>query len=421
MKRVVIAGSGTRALDYADGLLHRVNGYSQLVALYDKNPQRIKGFKYLVKDDSLPEYTDFAKMVEETHPTHLVVCVPDRYHPDLVELGFSHGLEVVTEKPMAMNREGIERIRRAEMKYGKAVTVTFNLRFSPYPAAIRKLLLEKPIGRIHNVNAEWFMDRTHGQEIFHRWHARMENSGGLLVNKSTHHFDLLNWFLDDEPAKVYATASRKVFGDANPFFGERCSTCPHANTCWAVMKSTLKGAVQAPGSDGEIFEKLFFESEKCDGYLRDRCCFARDIDIHDTMNVMIHYKGGTVVNYLENAYSPWQGYNIVFNGDGGRIEVGTVFSGTRPANLAREDFIRVIHGTTRQNITMEEYPFTELRTPHGGGDYALFDQLFGKGGPDPLHQQADSRAGAMSALVGITANESIASGRCEEINYPETI
>ncbi len=56
-----------------------------------------------------------------------------------------------------------------------------------------------------------------------------------------------------------------------------------------------------------------------------------------------------------------------------------------------------------------------------GGDYALFDQLFGKGGPDPLHQQADSRAGALSALVGITANESIASGRCEPINYPETI
>ncbi len=415
-KRVAIVGTGTRALNFADGILHRVSDYSELVGLHDNNSLRMEGFQNLIKC-RVPSFTDFDEMVRVTKPDTLLVMVPDRLHPEFIEKGFAAGLDVITEKPMAMNREGVMHIRRAEEKYGKEVTVSFNMRFAPYSAAIKKVLMTRPIGNITSVNAEWFIDRTHGQEYFHRWHAKLSNGGGLLVHKATHHFDLLNWFLDDEPEEVYATGCRRVFGDANPFFAERCSSCPYAGKCWAVMKSTLEDADLNPGSDGEIFQELFFNAESEDGYWRDRCCFARDIDIYDTMNAMIRYKSGIQVNYTENAYSPWQGYNIVFNGDDGRIEVGTVNYSTRPKNLGEDDRIRIIKGTTRQNITMEEMSFKEVLTPHGGGDYALFDQLLGAGYPDPLGQKAGSRAGALSALVGITANESILSGKVEKINF----
>ena len=417
MRRVVLAGCGTRALNFADGLLHRVSEYSQLVGLYDNNPERMEGFKVLIKNSEVPCFTDFDEMLRTVRPDTMVVLVPDRLHPEFVERGFAAGLDVVTEKPMAMNREGINRIRAAEIKYGKEVIVTFNMRFSPYSAAIKKVMMEHPVGRITSVNAEWFIDRTHGNEYFHRWHSDMKNGGGLLVHKGTHHFDMLNWFLDDEPYSVYATASREVYGDANPFYGERCTGCPHAHKCWAVLKSTLEDADLNPGTDGNIFNELYFKAEKVDGYRRDRCCFDRKTDIYDTMNAVITYKGGTKVNYCETAYAPWQGYNIVFNGTAGRLEVGTVNRDTRPKNFRSEDYIRIITGTTRQNIVMRESPFQEVLTPHGGGDYAMFDQLFGAGGPDPLGQVAGSRAGALSALVGITANESIKSGKVELIDF----
>ncbi len=416
-RRVVIAGTGTRALNFAEGLLHRVSEYSELVGLYDINASRIKGFNKLIKAE-IPGFTDFETMLRTVKPDTMLVCVPDYLHPEFIERGFAAGLDVVTEKPMAMDRAGIERIRRAELKYGKEVIVTFNVRFMPYSAAIKKLLMSNPIGKINNVVAEWFIDRTHGQEYFHRWHANMKNGGGLLVHKATHHFDILNWFLDDEPESVFARGSRKVFGDANDFYGERCSTCQYRNNCWAVMKSRLDDADLNPGSDGEIFNELFFKAEHEDGYIRDNCCFRRDIDIYDTMSVMINYKNGAVVNYSENAYSPWQGYNIIFNGDAGRIEVGTVNRATRPEETKEEDdVIRIIHGTTRQNVSMEVIPFKSVLTPHGGGDYALFDQIFGAGGADPLGQKAGSRAGALSALIGIAANESIISGKVEKINF----
>ena len=342
--------------------------------------------------------------------------VAEAVKAEFVEKGFAAGLDVVTEKPMAMNREGIDRIHAAELKYGKEVIVTFNMRFTPYSAAIKKLLMDNPIGRITNVNAEWYIDRTHGQEYFHRWHSDMVNGGGLLVHKGTHHFDQLNWYLNDEPVSVFAKGSRQVYGDANEFYGERYSNCPHSKSCWAVLKSTLEDADLNPGSDGDIFDKLYFNAEHLDGYKRDRCCFDRKTDIYDTMNAMITYKSGTVVNYCETAYSPWQGFHIDFNGTDGRIEVYRIFHACRPKNMG-DDFIRIIKGTTRQNITMTQTTFEEVMTPHGGGDYAMFDQIFGAGGPDPLGQVAGSRAGALSALVGITANESIASGKQEMINF----
>lgn len=415
-KRIAIAGAGTRALCFGRAILGRVKDYSEMVALYDTNDARMDGFNNLLKSN-VPKFTDFDEMVRVAKPDTLIVCVPDHAHPEIIEMGFAAGLDIITEKPMAMNREGIERIRQAEIKYGKEVTVAFNMRFSPYSAAIKKVMKDNPIGKITNVNAEWMIDRYHGQQYFHRWHANMKHSGGLLVHKATHHFDLLNWFLDDEPETVYAVGSLEQFGKKGEIRGERCSKCPHAAKCWAVLESTLADGDLNPGSDGEIFNELYFKAEHIDGYFRDQCCFNPDIDIYDTMNLMIKYKSGTVVNYQETAYAPVAGYKIVFNGTRGRIEVGTYNRGARPDNMGEEDYIRIFHGTNRKNITMEELAFVEENTPHGGGDNRLYDLLLGAGGEDPLGQQAGSRAGALSALIGITGNESIVSGQVEKINF----
>ena len=415
-RRVVIAGAGVRGLCFARGMLNQVQNYTDFVALYDTNPARMQGFNNLLKTN-VPMYTDWNKMLNEAKPDTIIVTVPDCEHADLIEMAFAAGLKVFTEKPMSMNREGIERIRRAEEKYGQKVTVTFNYRYQPYSCAIKELMMKKPIGKILNVNFEWRLDLTHGQEYFHRWHAFLKKSGGLFVHKATHHFDLLNWYLDDEPYSVYASGKRNVFGDAGKIRGERCSKCSHCNDCWAVLKSTLHDADLNPGSDGEIFNELYFKAEHVDGYYRDGCCFNPEIDIYDTMNAIIKYKSGTVVNYCLTAYSPTAGYDITFTGENGRIEIGSLDQHTRAPNSTEKDFIRVYHGTTRENITLEEYFFDKIDAPHGGGDRAMFDLLLGAGGDDPLGLCAGSDAGAKSALIGITANESIKSGKVELVGF----
>jgi predicted dehydrogenase len=407
--KFAIAGTGTRALNFAEAILNRCSETAELVALYDLNPLRMEGFCKLI-GTRIPSYTDYSKLTAETAPDTMIVCVTDKAHPELIEMAFAHNQDVIVEKPMAITTEGINRIITAEKKYNRKVSVTFNMRYQPYAARIREVIMSKPIGEIRQVSAEWFIDLTHGIEYFHRWHSRMENGGGLLVHKATHNFDLLNWFLDDYPEEVHANGSLRYFGPNGQFQGPRCKDCSHTDKCIAAMKPNLQDEDLNPHSDRDIFNKIYFEAESSDGYFRDQCCFRDDIDIYDTMNAMIRYRGGTQVSYALNAYSPWQGYKIVFTGTAGRIEVGAVSPSTRPDNYLEKDTIRIIRGTTRQNITMEEISMEADQSPHGGGDFLMFDQLFGNVDDDPLGQVAGSEAGAMSALVGIGANQSIATG-----------
>jgi predicted dehydrogenase len=406
-KRIAIAGAGTRALCFGRAILGRVKDYSEMVALYDTNDARMDGFNTLLKSN-VPKFTDFDEMVRVAKPDTLIVCVPDSAHPEVIEKGFAAGLNIITEKPMAMNREGIERIRQTEIKYGKEVTVAFNMRFAPYSAAIKKIMKENPIGKITNVNAEWMIDRYHGQQYFHRWHADISKSGGLLVHKATHHFDLINWFLDDEPESVYAIGSLEQFGASNDFRGDRCTGCPHAKKCWAVLESTLEDGDLNPGSDGEIFNELYFKAEHIDGYFRDQCCFSPDIDIYDTMAVTVQYDKGTVLTYSLNATTPYEGWHAVINGSKGRLEIHNYEAGCEVKSQNH-----ILFYDLNNNVT--DYAITKSKGGHGGGDVRLRKMLFLDNVPDPMGHSAGTTDGAYSILIGVAANKSIKTGTVVDI------
>ena len=111
----------------------------------------------------------------------------------------------------------------------------------------------------------------------------MENSGGLLVHKATHHFDMINWWIEDEPETVFA------FGDAAASTaptraerGERCSTCHYAGTLRVLCRLRRK----TPTSQGAL---LRLPSTWTATY-RDRCVFCREIDIYDTMSATVRYR-----------------------------------------------------------------------------------------------------------------------------------
>ncbi|PKO50302.1 MAG: gfo/Idh/MocA family oxidoreductase, partial [Betaproteobacteria bacterium HGW-Betaproteobacteria-20] len=46
---------------------------------------------------------------------------------------------------------------------------------------------------------------------FRRWHSQKKYSGGLMVHKATHHFDLINWWLSAVPVSVFANGKREFY------------------------------------------------------------------------------------------------------------------------------------------------------------------------------------------------------------------
>ena len=281
----------------------------EFVGLSDKNEGRLRlGKAYL--EVNCPLYLDFEEMLRESTPDVVIVTTMDSTHHEFIIKSLNAGMHVITEKPMTTDDVKVEAILEAERKSGKQVLVTFNYRYSPHRQKLYELLQEGAIGKVTSVDFHWYLDTSHGADYFRRWHGIQANSGSLLVHKSSHHFDLLNWWLNSDPEEVFAYGSLEFYGKNGPFRSKTCRGCPHASSCdfyWDITKN-------------KHLYQLYVENEKYDGYHRDGCVFREEIDSYDKMAVQIRYKNQVQVSYSLTTYSPYEGYRIAFNGTEGRLE-----------------------------------------------------------------------------------------------------
>ena len=226
-----------------------------------------------------------------------------------------------------------------------------------------------------------------------------ENSGSLLVHKSTHHFDLANWFLEEDPVSVNAFGTRRFYGPTRENRSERCLTCPHKKTCEFYMD----------GMADEQLRKVYYECEDVDGYYRDRCVFSEEINIEDSVSVNVQYSGGAVMSYSLTAHSPYEGVNLVLNGTEGRMEIKT--KSAQALTYEEKGTQSVVIYNRKGEIINVNIPPKSM-AGHGGADSELRDRLFrNPDAPDPLGQMADTRAGMMSIGIGMAANLSMKENR----------
>jgi predicted dehydrogenase len=395
MRTYALAGASSRALSmYAQPIVERFADSARLVGVYDVNPGRARYLSQQCGD--VPVYDDFDAMLRTVRPDCVIVTTVDRYHHQYIIGALQAGCDAITEKPMTIDDAKCRAILAAERASGRRVIVTFNYRFAPYTARVKELLRAGAIGRVLSVDFEWILDTRHGADYFRRWHRRKENSGGLLVHKATHHFDMINWWIEDEPERVYAFGARHFYGPTRAKRGERCSTCEHKDTCQFYVNYAADPEMRA----------IYFNVETYDGYYRDRCVFADEIDIEDTMSLTARYRSGILLSYSLIAHSPYEGWRAALNGTGGRMELEEFHSGARAAEPSQQ--LRIFN--RRNELVVYDIP--KATGGHGGGDEQLLRRLFTTDPiPDPLGFMADSWAGAMSILVGVAANRSIASGQ----------
>lgn len=389
--RIALIGTGHRGIGFfAKFLLKYHADRASLVAFLDSNLSRARIANEML-GTSVPVFDDFDKMVAAASPDTLLVVSKDQTHEGYIVRGLARDLDVITEKPMAIDAAQIRSILEAERRSKRRIRVTFNYRYGPYATRVKQLLVDGVIGEILLVQLQWTLDTRHGADYFRRWHRNKENSGGLLVHKATHHFDMVNWFVDDDPVEVYASGARLFYGPTREERGERCLTCDHAKTCEFFYD--LKASPEA---------KLYLGAESEDGYFRDRCVFDPSIDIEDTIAATVSYRRGARLSYSLCAYAPREGYRVVFHGTKGRLDAGAVEGATKEKAV-----IRIYPLRKEPQVIEMERPKGE----HGGADPILLDALMHPERPDPLRHQAGARAGALSVLTGVAANESIRTGR----------
>lgn len=414
-RRYAIVGLGSRHELYQDGIEKVHAAHGQLVGLCDTNLGRVEIARRRSEGNGAPvppgyAAADFGRMLAETKPDVVIVTTTDSAHHEYLIRAMEAGCDVITEKPMTTDAEKCRQILETRRRTGRACRVTFNYRYSPPRSQVKDLLMSGEIGDVLSVDFHWLLNTHHGADYFRRWHSQKQNSGGLLVHKSTHHFDLVNWWLGAMPVSVMASGKREFYtpatarrlGLSGPH--ERCRTCPEKSKCGFYLDLAA-----AP-----TLKELYLDQEQHDGYFRDRCVFRDDIDIEDTMNVIVGYDSGATLSYSLNTFNAWEGYTVAFNGTKGRIEHTIVES----VYVNGTDTVQ--GGIAEGGVTIRVIPLRgEARDikpwsaegDHGGGDRLMLEDIFlPTPSPDKYLRAADERAGACSIVVGVAANRSLQTG-----------
>lgn len=401
--RYAIVGTGSRSRMYHDALERDFRSQARLALLCDSNPGRLqlasaRSLRLSGNRPALCAPAEFEAALAREGVQTVIVTTVDGTHHEYIVRALEAGCDVVTEKPMTTTPEKCQRILDAQARTGRRCRVTFNVRYAPACTQVKDLLMSGAIGEILSVDLHWMLDTFHGADYMRRWHSIKENSGGLMIHKASHHFDLANWLIGAVPATVFATGARDFYvpatlrrmGLAGP--GRRCLDCAEAARC--PFHIDLR-------SDASLKE-LYLDHERHDSYLRDRCPFREEIDIEDTMSVNVRYDNGVALTYSLNAFCAWEGYTIAFNGTRGRLEhsAGGLTADGRVKPGALRTTILPTRGAPRP---------VEVWTgvgAHQGGDKVLLEDLFlPSPAPDKYLRAADHRAGAYATLIGMAANQ----------------
>ena len=433
--RAAVVGTGHRAQTFTRGLAAR--SAHRVAALCDPNPTRMAFHNALLTAGGGPAATmwppdRFADMLRTEGIDEVVVTTVDAAHDAYIVPALEAGCRVVTEKPMTVDAERCARILDTVEATGNSLTVAFNYRFNPVHEKVRALLAEGGVGEILSVHFEWLLDTRHGADYFRRWHREKHNSGGLMVHKASHHFDLVNWWLADEPEEVFGYGRLGFYG---PEAGERHGLCrDYERAHGAAPAADNPYALDLAAND--TLRALYLDAEQDDGYVRDRNVFGGPVSIEDDMAVLVRYARGATMTYHLTAYSPWEGYRVMFNGSAGRLELEVEESRwQRPVTRVASN-TGALHGDTAAEhaggarLTLRPLWRPPVDVPiddagheaHGGGDPRMLDALFGpvaSGRPaDPGeagHPAATERDGALALAVGVAAN------RCFETGRPVTV
>ena len=420
----MVVGTGHRVQMYLDAMAGDHKNDAELVGLVEPNPGRLSVHLSRLSDAGLDvtgvvtgDPDDLEHVIKETGADRVIVTSPDYTHADLIVRSLDAGVDVVVEKPLTIDPESTRRIAEAVQRSGRQVVVTHNYRYSPRNSGLKELIKNGSIGTPLSVTFEWVLDTAHGADYFRRWHRDKANSGGLLVHKASHHFDLVNWLLADTPTQVYARGGVKFYGSEN---AAARGMAPHPE------RGTHDGAHNPWELDlrsDPRLKALYLDAESYDGYQRDQDVFGPGVTTEDNLAVIVDYAGGATLSYALNAHAPWEGYRIAVNGDQGRAELDVV---ERAAVLTDADGKFVVDPSAAaesssriggERLTLQRHwevaqdvKIKEGTGAHGGGDALLLADVFRGPGDDWLERASDWVDGVRSIAVGMAGNESLRTG-----------
>jgi len=358
---------------------------ARFIALSDSNERRLKKVSEEL-GGNFRFFSNYKEMLSLPEIDAVVITTPDFTHEEITIDALQAGKHVICEKPLAITAKGCNRVIQASIRAKKILQLGLVLRYSPFYQKLKKLIEKKTIGEVKIISMLDYY--SGGKTYFRRWNRFKKNTGGLLIHKGCHAFDILNWLVDSSPERVASFGGLDVF-KSDPQKPLRCRDCKEKYTCHGSAFLDSKSVEKAKKMGYSDFDLCLWNSEK---------------DTHDNDTVIIEYKNKVRVNYTECLFPvrSTRYYSII--GDKGEIEADSTSNQIRVYSLSSQDVVT--------------YNIGPSISGHGGGDKILLDDFFNclREGKEPL---ANGEAGKLSVLIGLAAEKSIEEKRIIRISEIE--
>jgi len=211
---VAVVGAGRRAAQYFRYVPDDLRPLIRLTAIADPNESNREAFERLFSGGRRTHhYSDADDMLANQDLDAVIIASPNKYHARYTELAIAAGAHVLLEKPVATSVTECRDVWQAARAAGReaSVMVGFVLRYTPFYSRIQEIVAAGELGTILAIDADENLG-TGLTGLFHKsWRRRDDLSGGFLVEKCCHDFDILNWLIGSAPDRAYAIAKRTHF------------------------------------------------------------------------------------------------------------------------------------------------------------------------------------------------------------------
>lgn len=410
--KAVVIGAGSRGTTYTDIMANYPEKF-EVVGVAEINPLRRNYIKekHNIKDEyckatwqellSLPKLADVA-----------LITTTDMMHFEPAMEAIRKGYNLLLEKPVAPTPEECMKIQEEAKKYGTKILVCHVLRYAPYYMKLKKAIEDGEIGEVISIQHSENVGYLHYAHAYTRgiW-RNLEISAPMLLAKSCHDLDILQWLVGKECKRVSSFGSLTHFKSENAPKNapEYCTEgCPHSDTCPynsetiylntddIYRKRTCTGKVEP--TDEDVKNAL-------DTTIWGKCIYKCDNNMVDHQVVVMEFDGGAAVDFNMTAFNEGGRFTRVMGTKGEIYRNGD--NGLRIYKFADNSYT---------DIDIESFGNT-VEDGHGGGDAGIIHSLYDYMINDSVSSQfSEIEISVKNHLIGFAAEEARLNGKVVEMD-----
>lgn len=173
----------------------RENSSCELVAICDVKSKDLLDLKSL---DKIPFFTKIDDLLKPNLEVDVVViATPNGLHEEQAIAVLNANKHVIIEKPMALTKQGCERIIYKALQKNKQVFCVMQNRYSPPSVWLKNLVERQILGKIYIVQISCYWNRDERYYKKGDWHGTKDLDGGTLLTQFSHFIDLMYWCFGD--------------------------------------------------------------------------------------------------------------------------------------------------------------------------------------------------------------------------------